>query len=147
MGIVLVTGSAGLIGSEAVRFFSRQGYTVVGIDNDMRRYFFGEDASTDWNRRQLEDEVAGYKHYSADIRAQRAIDRIFAEHNRDIDLVIHTAAPPSPPDDGKPRTGKELLDALMAAGVVGMWEDRTDIGDSVEYARQLRRQAERREWD
>ena len=55
--------------------------------------------------------------------------------------------PPSIPDDGKPRTGKELLDALIASGVVGMWEDRTDIGDIVEYARQLRRQAERREWD
>jgi hypothetical protein len=58
-----------------------------------------------------------------------------------------TTAPAALPDDGKPRTGKELLDALIAAGVVGMWEDRTDIGDSVEYARQLRRQAERREWD
>ena len=58
-----------------------------------------------------------------------------------------TTAPAAHPDDGKPRTGKELLDALIAAGVVGMWEDRTDLGDSVEYARQLRRQAERREWD
>jgi hypothetical protein len=56
-------------------------------------------------------------------------------------------APPSLPDDGKPRTGKELLDALIASGFVGAWADRTDIGDSVEYARQLRRQAERREWD
>src|SRR5262249_25437128 len=95
MSIVLVTGSAGLIGSEAVRFFSRQGYEVVGIDNDMRRYFFGEEASTDWSRRQLEDEVANYKHYRADIREERAIDRIFAEHNGDIKLVIHTAAQPS----------------------------------------------------
>src|SRR5262245_42166026 len=51
------------------------------------------------------------------------------------------------PDDGKPRTGKELIDALTALGVVGMWEDRTDIGDSVEYARKLRREAERRDWD
>jgi hypothetical protein len=58
-----------------------------------------------------------------------------------------TTPPGALPDDGKPRTGKELLDALIAAGVVGMWADRTDIGDSVEYARQLRRQAERREWD
>jgi CDP-paratose 2-epimerase len=95
MGIVLVTGSAGLIGSEAVRFFTRQGYTVAGIDNDMRQYFFGAEASTDWNRRQLEEEVAGYKHYRADIRAEKAIERIFAEHNRDIRLVIHTAAQPS----------------------------------------------------
>lgn len=62
-------------------------------------------------------------------------------------LAAGHAAPAALPDDGKPRTGKELLDALIAAGVVGMWEDRTDIGDSVEYASQLRRQAERREWD
>jgi CDP-paratose 2-epimerase len=95
MGIVLVTGSAGLIGSEAVRFFSRQGHAVVGIDNDMRRYFFGEEASTDWSRRQLEDEVTKYTHYRADIRDEQAIDHIFAEHNRDIRLVIHTAAQPS----------------------------------------------------
>jgi hypothetical protein len=61
--------------------------------------------------------------------------------------AAHAAAPAPLPDDGKPRTGKELLDALIAAGVVGMWEDRTDIGDSVDYARQLRRQAEQREWD
>jgi hypothetical protein len=55
------------------------------------------------------------------------------------------AAPSTVPDDGKPRTGKELLDALIAAGVVGMWKDRTDIGDSVEFARKLRREAERRD--
>src|SRR5262249_27916120 len=54
MAIALITGSAGLIGGEAVRFFSRQGHTVVGIDNDMRRYFFGAEASTDWSRRQLQ---------------------------------------------------------------------------------------------
>ncbi|HJZ04707.1 MAG TPA: NAD-dependent epimerase/dehydratase family protein, partial [Patescibacteria group bacterium] len=50
MSIILVTGSAGLIGSESVRFFCDRGYTVVGIDNNMRQFFFGEDASTDWNR-------------------------------------------------------------------------------------------------
>jgi len=63
-------------------------------------------------------------------------------------LAANSAAAPSVvPDDGKPRTGKELLDALIAAGVVGMWEDRADIGDSVEFARKLRREAERRDWD
>jgi hypothetical protein len=61
--------------------------------------------------------------------------------------AAQAGAPPALPDDGKPRTGKELLDALVASGFVGAWADRTDIGDSVEYARQLRRQAERREWD
>ena len=75
MSTVLVTGSAGLIGSEAVRFFSRQGHAVVGIDNNMRQYFFGEEASTDWSRRQLEEEITDYKHYRADIRDERGIDR------------------------------------------------------------------------
>jgi hypothetical protein len=60
---------------------------------------------------------------------------------------IAAAAPAALPDDGKPRTGKELLDALIASGFVGAWADRTDIGDSVEFARKLRREAERREWD
>lgn len=95
MGTVLVTGSAGLVGSEAVRFFARQGYVVVGIDNNMRRHFFGDEASTDWSRRQLEEEITDYKHYCADIREENPIDRIFAEHNRDIQLVIHTAGQPS----------------------------------------------------
>ncbi len=95
MTTVLITGSAGLIGSEAVRFFSRQGFAIVGIDNDMRQYFFGEEASTDWSRRQLEEEISDYKHYRADIRDARAIEHIFAEHNQDIRLVIHTAAQPS----------------------------------------------------
>ncbi|MDH3603854.1 MAG: NAD-dependent epimerase/dehydratase family protein, partial [Candidatus Tectomicrobia bacterium] len=50
MSVILVTGSAGLIGSESVRFFCQLGHTVVGIDNDMRSQFFGQDASTRWNR-------------------------------------------------------------------------------------------------
>ena len=53
MDVALVTGSAGLIGAEAVRYFSRMGLRVVGIDNDMRKQFFGDDASTDWSRREL----------------------------------------------------------------------------------------------
>lgn len=57
------------------------------------------------------------------------------------------AAPSAAPDDGKPRTGQELLDVLIASGFVGAWKDRTDIGDSVEFARKLRREAERRDWD
>lgn len=58
MSIALITGSAGLIGSEAVKFFAEQGFEVVGIDNDMRRVFFGEDASTTWNRQRLEQALS-----------------------------------------------------------------------------------------
>ncbi len=89
----LVTGSAGLIGSEAVRFLVTQGFQVIGIDNDMRKYFFGDEASTDWNRKLLEQEYSDYKHFSTDIRGKSALDEIFDQHK--FDLIIHTAAQPS----------------------------------------------------
>jgi len=90
---VLVTGSAGLIGSEAVRFFCSIGRNVVGIDNNMRKYFFGEDASTEWNRQILENQFKNYAHYNIDIRNQKDIEEIFAQNQ--FDLIIHAAAQPS----------------------------------------------------
>ncbi|WNG55673.1 NAD-dependent epimerase/dehydratase family protein [Archangium gephyra] len=95
MSIAIVTGSAGLIGSESVRFLAEKGLTVVGIDNDLRKSFFGEEASTDWNRRRLEQQVRGYSHVSADIRDEAAMEALFAKHGRDIALIIHCAAQPS----------------------------------------------------
>jgi CDP-paratose 2-epimerase len=95
MGVILVTGSAGLIGSEAVRFFCRKGYTVVGVDNDMRASFFGEEASTDWNLQQLEAECPTYLHWPLDIRDSESISKIFREYGTDIKLIIHAAAQPS----------------------------------------------------
>jgi CDP-paratose 2-epimerase len=95
MDIALITGSAGLIGAEAVRFFSRMGYCVVGIDNDMRKAFFGDDASTEWSRRQLQSTIAGYKHHAIDIRDQAAVESVFSEYGNEIKVVIHTAAQPS----------------------------------------------------
>ena len=95
MSVAIVTGSAGLIGGEAVRFFSAQGLDVVGIDNDMRRVFFGDEASTAWNRKRLEQEIEGYRHVDADIRDEEAITRLFRQYGRDISVVIHTAAQPS----------------------------------------------------
>jgi CDP-paratose 2-epimerase len=95
MAVILVTGSAGLIGSEAVRFFCRKGYTVIGIDNDMRASFFGEEASTDWNLKQLEEECPTYVHWSLDIRDSQSMSKIFREYGSDIHLIIHTAAQPS----------------------------------------------------
>ncbi len=96
MKIILVTGSTGLIGSESVRFFCDRGYVVVGIDNNMRKFFFGEDASTDWNREQLLQEYGNkYIHHHVDIRDQEAIGNIFKTYNEDIDLIIHAAAQPS----------------------------------------------------
>jgi CDP-paratose 2-epimerase len=96
MKIVLVTGSAGLIGSESVSFFCEHGYTVVGIDNNMRRVFFGENASTEWNQHRLLEHYAGrYIHHCIDIRDHEAVNRVFQTYGREIDLVIHTAAQPS----------------------------------------------------
>ncbi|MCU1255216.1 MAG: NAD-dependent epimerase/dehydratase, partial [Candidatus Angelobacter sp.] len=95
MSIAVITGSAGLIGSEAVRYFAAKGMRVVGIDNDMRKYFFGPEASTEWMRKHLEATIADYQHFSTDIRDHVAILELFRRFGPDISLVIHTAAQPS----------------------------------------------------
>lgn len=96
MNVAVITGSLGLVGSECVRYFSRNGFDkVVGVDNDMRKYFFGDDASTSWNKARLMEEIPGYVHKTADIRDTEAIGKIFAEYGSDIKLVIHAAAQPS----------------------------------------------------
>jgi len=92
--LALITGSAGLIGSQAVEFFIKKGFRVAGIDNDMRAYFFGQDASTKENKTRLE-EVFGdkYIHLNIDIRDKEKIEDVFKEYS--FDLIIHTAAQPS----------------------------------------------------
>ena len=95
MNIALITGSAGLIGSEAVEFFSDKFDLIVGIDNNMRAYFFGEDASTEWNNIRLKDKVSNYKSYNIDIREYNNLEKLFKEFGNDIKLVIHSAAQPS----------------------------------------------------
>jgi len=95
MGVVIITGSAGLIGSESVRFFAEKGLTVVGIDNDMRQVFFGAEASTAWSRKRLEEEIDSYIHYDMDIRDEKQMASVFSKYEKDIKLVLHTAAQPS----------------------------------------------------
>ena len=96
MAVALVTGSGGLIGSEAVRHFAGLGLDVVGIDNDMRQEFFGPEASTAWNVKQLTADLGrAYSHHGVDIRDRDALARIFRQYGGDIALVIHTAAQPS----------------------------------------------------
>jgi CDP-paratose 2-epimerase len=96
MSVVIVTGSAGLIGSETVAFFAERGLEVVGIDNDLRQRFFGPDASTEWNRRALESRFPRqYTHVVADVRDSRAMDELFARYGRRVALVVHAAAQPS----------------------------------------------------
>jgi CDP-paratose 2-epimerase len=93
--VAIVTGSAGLIGAETVRFFAGQGLEIVGIDNDMRSYFFGKEASTAWSRRALERDVKGYRHVDADIRDIEALRRVLAHYGHETGVIVHTAAQPS----------------------------------------------------
>jgi CDP-paratose 2-epimerase len=95
MKTVLITGSAGLIGSEAVKFFCEKGFNVIGIDNDMRKYFFGQEASTQWMLRELQSSYSTFKNYTTDIRDFTATSRIFQEYQAELVLIIHTAAQPS----------------------------------------------------
>jgi CDP-paratose 2-epimerase len=95
MAIVVVTGSAGLIGSETVKRFHAEGYDVIGVDNDMRAYFFGSEASTAWNRERLIHDLPRYQHFAYDIRDFAQIESLFKTYAHDIVLIVHAAAQPS----------------------------------------------------
>ncbi len=95
MSVALITGSAGLIGSEAVKFFCSKGMTVVGIDNNMRKEFFGPDACTLWNLAALQKSVNNYTHFSCDIRDYAPLEKIFKHYGKSISVVLHCAAQPS----------------------------------------------------
>ena len=95
MGIAIVTGSGGLIGSESVRFFAEQGFDVIGVENDMRSVFFGAEASTTPTSERLVREVDGFRWEQLDIRDGDGVAALFARHARDIELIVHTAAQPS----------------------------------------------------
>ena len=96
LSIAVITGSSGLIGSEAAIYFGDLGLDVVGIDNDMRRVFFGSDASTSWNRTRVQGALGDrYVHLEVDIRDRDAILALFSRYGRSVELVIHAAAQPS----------------------------------------------------
>jgi len=95
MSVVVVTGSSGLIGSEAVAFFCGKGFDVVGLDNDMRAYFFGSEASTAWNRERLKSTHKTFTAHDVDIRDTTAVDGLFARYGKSIAAVVHAAAQPS----------------------------------------------------
>ena len=93
MKTILVTGSSGLIGSEAVEYFDRRGHKVVGVDNNMRREFFGPAGDTLWNLERLKRVTRSFTHSAMDIRDRVAIDKLF--NARRFDLIVHCAAQPS----------------------------------------------------
>ena len=95
MNIAIITGSAGLIGSQAVNFFSKMGFHIIGIDNDMRSYFFGKESSTKKSLLSIKENIENYEHHDVDIREYNSLENIFKKYTTDIKIVIHTAAQPS----------------------------------------------------
>ena len=96
MSIAVITGSGGLIGSEAAIHFGELGIDVVGLDNDMRRVFFGAEASTTSNRNRVQERLGGsYSHHDLDVRDREAMLRLFRHYGQAIELVIHAAGQPS----------------------------------------------------
>lgn len=92
--MIIITGSSGLIGSTTADFFLKKKIKVVGIDNDLRSYFFGKNSSTRWREKSLK-ESKFYKHYNVDIRNQNKVRNIFRKYGDKITSIIHTAAQPS----------------------------------------------------
>ncbi len=95
MDVIIITGASGLIGSESAKYFHELGFEVVGIDNNMREYFFGEDGSTLWQKKKLQDGLANYTHCMVDIRDLAELTKIFEKFENNIKAVIHCAAQPS----------------------------------------------------
>src|SRR5688500_2947316 len=95
LNTIVVTGSAGLIGSETVKHVAKDGYGVVGIDTGLRSRLFGSGAATRSTRDQLVQTLAAYEHHDIDIRDANAVTAVFKKHARQIAAVVHTAAQPS----------------------------------------------------
>ena len=95
MSLVIITGSTGLVGSEAVNFFSDKGFDVIGVDNNLRKFFFGKDGSTIWVKNKLLKRNKNFKNLNIDIRNYEKLKKIFKRYSRNISLIIHCAAQPS----------------------------------------------------
>ena len=94
MKICIVTGSNGLVGSESVNFFLKKSFKVIGIDNNLREYFFGKDGSTTWLKKQ-NIKKKNFIHINADIRDKSKLTKIFQKYKSNIKVIIHAAAQPS----------------------------------------------------
>ncbi len=95
MSTVLITGSSGLVGSESVNFFCKKGFNVIGIDNNFRKFFFGNDGSTLNIKKKLLQNNKNFKNFNVDIRNYEGLKKIFKRYKKDISLIIHCAAQPS----------------------------------------------------
>ena len=95
MSVVLITGSSGLVGSESVNFFCKKGFDVIGIDNNLRKFFFGVEGSTLWVKNSLLKKNKKFKSFNIDIRNYDKLSKIFQKYQKQITLIIHCAAQPS----------------------------------------------------
>jgi CDP-paratose 2-epimerase len=95
MSVVIITGSSGLVGSESVEFFCKKGFDIVGIDNNLRNFFFGKDGSTIRVKKKLLNKYKNFKSNNIDIRNYNSIEKIFKKYKKNISLIIHCAAQPS----------------------------------------------------
>ena len=95
MSIVLITGSSGLVGSESVNFFSKKGFDVIGIDNNLRKFFFGNEGSTNKVQNDLLKKNKRFRHFNIDIRSYSSLEKIYKKYKKNISLIIHCAAQPS----------------------------------------------------
>ena len=119
MSIVIITGSSGLVGSESVNFFCDKGFDVIGIDNDLRKFFFGRDASTKWLNKILVKRNKRFKNFDIDIRDYSKLEKIFKKNKKRIKLIIHCAAQPSH-DYGK--NFPKIDFAVNASGTLNLLE-------------------------
>ena len=95
MALALITGSTGLVGSEAVNFFHDKGFDVIGIDNNLRKFFFGKNGSTSWIKAKLLKRNKNFQNFNIDIRNKFALKKIFQKYSGKISIIIHCAAQPS----------------------------------------------------
>jgi len=95
MSTIIITGSTGLVGSESVDFFCKKGFDVIGIDNNLRSFFFGKEGSTEWVKKKLLKRFNNFYNYNTDIRNLNSLKKIFQKYKKNISLVIHCAAQPS----------------------------------------------------
>ncbi len=95
MSVVLITGSSGLVGSESVNFFCEKGFDVIGIDNNLRKFFFGSEGSTLWVKNSLLKKNKNFKSLNIDIRNYDKLEKLFKKYKKKISLIIHCAAQPS----------------------------------------------------
>ena len=95
MKIALITGSCGLVGSESSIFFSKKGFKIIGIDNNLRKFFFGKDGDINWVKQKLKKNFKNYSHHNIDIRNFEKLKKIFKKYRKNIKVIIHAAAQPS----------------------------------------------------